>query len=186
MPIHLPLRQRTPFLRPVCNSCIQVPRYHEIAISTCHPNSNGGGDVERVNHTIAHILAMVCTEHQNGWDAHAPSSNTPTITPLAHQHAWLPMSSKLDSYHASSPTFSNDHTAMLIRASTVATSPVVPLLASANNAPTNSCVFSTPSSSPVITGETPPCPTPSSVALNTRPAGGFSFTTPPLSSGKYR
>ena len=35
-----------------------------------HPNSNGG--VERVNHTMAQMLAMVVNEQQNDWDVHLP------------------------------------------------------------------------------------------------------------------
>ena len=43
---------------------------HELTTSAYHPSENGG--VERVNHTMAQILAMVCNEHQNDWDAHIP------------------------------------------------------------------------------------------------------------------
>ena len=35
-----------------------------------HPSGNGG--VERVNHTMAQLLAKVCNEHQNDWDVHLP------------------------------------------------------------------------------------------------------------------
>ena len=41
---------------------------HKLATSAYHPNGNGG--VDRVNHSTAQILAMVCNKHQNGWDAH--------------------------------------------------------------------------------------------------------------------
>ena len=43
---------------------------HELTTSTYHPSVNGG--VERVNHTMAQMLAMVCNEHQNDWDVHLP------------------------------------------------------------------------------------------------------------------
>ena len=43
---------------------------HKLTTSTYHPSGNGG--VERVNHTMAQMLAMVCNEHQNDWDYHLP------------------------------------------------------------------------------------------------------------------
>ena len=43
---------------------------HKLTTSAYHPSGNGG--VERVNHTMAPMLAMVCNEHQNDWDAHLP------------------------------------------------------------------------------------------------------------------
>ena len=41
---------------------------HKLTTSAYHPSGNGG--VERVNHTMAQMLAMVCNKHQNDWDAH--------------------------------------------------------------------------------------------------------------------
>ena len=41
---------------------------HKLTTSAYHPSGNGG--VERVNHTMAQMLAMVFNEHQNDWDAH--------------------------------------------------------------------------------------------------------------------
>ena len=43
---------------------------HKLATSSYHPNGNGG--VERVNHTMAQILAMVVNEQQDDWDFAAP------------------------------------------------------------------------------------------------------------------
>ena len=43
---------------------------HKLTTSAYHLSGNGG--VERVNHTMAQMLAMVCNEHQNDWDAHLP------------------------------------------------------------------------------------------------------------------
>ena len=43
---------------------------HKLTTSAYHPSGNGG--VERVNHTMAQMLAMVCNEHQNDWDVHLP------------------------------------------------------------------------------------------------------------------
>ena len=43
---------------------------HKLTTSAYHPSGNCG--VERVNHTMAQMLAMVCNEHQNDWDAHLP------------------------------------------------------------------------------------------------------------------
>ena len=43
---------------------------HKLTTSAYHPSGNGG--VERINHTMAQMLTMVCNEHQNDWDAHLP------------------------------------------------------------------------------------------------------------------
>ena len=43
---------------------------HKLTTSAYHQSGNGG--VERVNHTMAQMLAMVCNEHQNDWDVHLP------------------------------------------------------------------------------------------------------------------
>ena len=42
----------------------------KIATSSYHPNGNGG--VERVNHTMAQMLAMMVNELQNNWDVQLP------------------------------------------------------------------------------------------------------------------
>ena len=42
----------------------------KLATSSYHPNGNGG--VERVNHTMAQMLAMVVNERQDEWDLQLP------------------------------------------------------------------------------------------------------------------
>ena len=42
----------------------------KIGASSYHPNGNDG--VERVNHTMTQMLAMVVSERQDDWDAHLP------------------------------------------------------------------------------------------------------------------
>ena len=42
----------------------------KLTTSVYHPSGNGG--VERVNHTMAQMLAMVCNKHQNNWGVHVP------------------------------------------------------------------------------------------------------------------
>ena len=42
----------------------------KLATSSYHPNGNGG--VERVNHIMAQMLAMVVNEQQNDWDLRLP------------------------------------------------------------------------------------------------------------------
>ena len=42
----------------------------KIATSACHPNGNSG--VERVNHAMAQMLAMVVNEIPDNRDAHLP------------------------------------------------------------------------------------------------------------------
>ena len=43
---------------------------HKLTTSAYHPNRNGG--LERVSHTVVQMLATVCDEHQNDWDANLP------------------------------------------------------------------------------------------------------------------
>ena len=40
-------------------------------MTSAYPLSGNGG-VERVNHIMAQMLAMVCNEHQNDWGIHLP------------------------------------------------------------------------------------------------------------------
>ena len=49
---------------------LKLLRVRKIATSAYHPSGNGG--VERVNHTMAQMLAMVVNERQDGWDTHLP------------------------------------------------------------------------------------------------------------------
>ena len=49
------------------NQLLGIPK---LTTSAYHPGSNGS--VERVTHTMARMLAMVCNEHQNDWDVHLP------------------------------------------------------------------------------------------------------------------
>ena len=48
----------------------QLLGVHKLATSSYHHNCNGG--VERVNHIMAQILAMVVNELQDDWDLHLP------------------------------------------------------------------------------------------------------------------
>ena len=45
-------------------------RIHKLTTSAYHPSGNGG--VERVNYTMAQMLAMAYNEYQNDWDVHLP------------------------------------------------------------------------------------------------------------------
>ena len=48
----------------------QLLGVHNLATSSYHPNCKGV--VERVNHTMAQMLAMVVNERQDNWDLHLP------------------------------------------------------------------------------------------------------------------
>ena len=48
----------------------QLLSVNKLATSSYHPNCNGG--VERVNQTMAQMLAMVVNERQGDWDLHLP------------------------------------------------------------------------------------------------------------------
>ena len=120
---------------------------HKLTVSSYHPSENGG--VERINHIMTQMLAMVCNEHQTSRMHTFPTSNTLSITPLARLQTLLPIKFMLDTYRAPSSPFSIPHTAVLIRASTVTISRIATLLASTKTTPKKSCVRSTPSQSPV-------------------------------------
>ena len=48
----------------------QLLGMRKLATSSYHPNGNGG--VERVNHTMVQMLAMVVNERQEDWDLRLP------------------------------------------------------------------------------------------------------------------
>ena len=48
----------------------QLLGVRKLATSSYHPNGNGG--FERVNHTMAQMLAMVVNERQDHWDLRLP------------------------------------------------------------------------------------------------------------------
>ena len=52
----------------------QLLGVRKLATSSYHPNGNGG--VERVNHTMAQMLAMGVNERQDDWDLQLPHVNT--------------------------------------------------------------------------------------------------------------
>ena len=52
--------------------CAQLAILGIRKLTTSAYNPSGNGGVERVNHTMAQIIAMVSNEHQNDWDVHLP------------------------------------------------------------------------------------------------------------------
>ena len=54
---------------------------HKFATSSYHPNCNGG--IDRVNHTMAHMLDMVVSERQDDWDLHLPHVKFVYTTPVS-------------------------------------------------------------------------------------------------------
>ncbi|CAB1102661.1 unnamed protein product [Ectocarpus sp. CCAP 1310/34] len=48
----------------------EVMKIKRVTTSSYHPQTNGG--TERVNHTMAQMLAVVVNEQQNDWDIHLP------------------------------------------------------------------------------------------------------------------
>ena len=61
---------RPQFVARLATAVYKLLGIHKLPSSAYHPSGNGG--VGRVNHTMAQILAMVCSEHQNDWDVHLP------------------------------------------------------------------------------------------------------------------
>ncbi|CAB1098288.1 unnamed protein product [Ectocarpus sp. CCAP 1310/34] len=83
-------RRPPPYLRPMPHRCrprhqgrglfdtlgklsiaiYEVMKIKKVTTSSYHPQTNGGTD--RVNHTMAQMLAVVVNEQQNEWDVHLP------------------------------------------------------------------------------------------------------------------
>ena len=61
----------------------------KIATSAHHPNGNGG--VERLNHIVAQILAMVVNERQDDWTSTCHTWNMLTTIPSAPPPGWPQM-----------------------------------------------------------------------------------------------
>ena len=72
---------------------------HKLMTSVSFSSGNGG--VERVYHTMAKVLAMVCNEHQNDWDAHlshveyAYNNSASAATGLASNEVYIGRLSRL-------------------------------------------------------------------------------------------
>ena len=58
------------FCSKLSQAVYQLLGVRKLATSSYHPNDNGG--VERVNHTMAQMLAMVVNEQQHDWDVRLP------------------------------------------------------------------------------------------------------------------
>ena len=67
---HHNLGQRPAVLLQAFTSCNQLLGVRKLATSSYNPNGNGG--VERVDHTMAQMLAMVVNERQDDWDLRLP------------------------------------------------------------------------------------------------------------------
>ena len=61
---------RLQFCSKLSQAIYQLLDVHKRATSCYHPNCNGG--VERVNHTMAQMLAMIVNERQDDWNLHLP------------------------------------------------------------------------------------------------------------------
>ena len=58
------------FCSKLSQAVYQLLGVHKLATSSYHPNCNEG--VERINHTMTQMLAMVVNERQADWDLHLP------------------------------------------------------------------------------------------------------------------
>ena len=58
------------FCAQLATSVYKLLVVHNITTNAYHPRDNSG--VEHVNHTMTELLAIICNEHQNDWDAHLP------------------------------------------------------------------------------------------------------------------
>ena len=74
------------FFPKLSQAVYQLLGARKLATSSGHPNGNGG--VERVNHSMAQMLATVVNERQDDWDLRLPhvefAHNNCSQTPCPH------------------------------------------------------------------------------------------------------
>ena len=150
---------------------------HKLTTSAYHPSGNGG--VERVNHTLAEMLAMVLTNTKMTGMHTFLMLSTPTITISTPRQASFPMKCISDAYRASLSPSSTAPTAEPTRALTATVSRIATSPVNGNNEPTSSFANNTPSQWPASTGATPPSRTRSWADPNTSPEDGYGYTTQP-------
>ena len=113
----------------------------KLTTSAYHPSGNGG--VERVNHTVAQMLSMVCNENQNDWDVHLPhveyayNNSVSAATGLAPNKVHLGRPPRLPL------TVFDRYTVVLIRVLTATSLPTSTSPASDNKEHMNSCAMIT-------------------------------------------
>ena len=129
------------FCAQLATAAYKLMGIHKVTTSAYHPSGNGG--VERVNNTMAQMLAMVCNEHQNDWDGHLPTSNTLTIIQLARSQASPRTKCISDASRASPSPSSTAPTAEATKALTGTISPIATSPVKDNNTLTSLCVNST-------------------------------------------
>ena len=123
------------FCAQLASAVIELLGINKLSTSAYHPSGNGG--VERVNHTMAQLLAMVCNEHQNDWDVHllhveyAYNNSVSAATGLAPNEVHL-------------ERLPIAYTVVLMRALTATSSPTPTSPASCNKELMNSCANNTP------------------------------------------
>ena len=111
---------------------------HKLTTSAYHLSGNGG--VERVNHSMTQISAMVCNEHQNDWDVHLPHVEYAYNNSVSAATGHAPNEVHIGRLPHPSPSPSLiNRTVMPIRTSTATNSPIATSIASFNNGPTNLC-----------------------------------------------
>ena len=81
------------FCSKLSEAVYQLLGVRKLATSSYHPDCNG--DIERVNHTMAQMLAMVVNERQDDWDLRLPrgefaySNSVSTATALARKEVYV-------------------------------------------------------------------------------------------------
>ena len=145
----------------------------KLAISSYHPNGNGG--IERVNHTMAQMLATVVNERQDDWDLQLPhvefayNNSVSAATGLAPSEAHMGRLPRL-------PLTVFERTGVAGHQSLVR-------LLTDSSGRTTLFANTMPSPLPTLTAETPPSPTRCTRSLNSPWVAGNGCTTqlPPSS-----
>ena len=76
------------FCSKLSKAVYQLLGVRKLATSSYYPNGNGG--VERVNHTMTQMMAMVVNERQDGWDCSSLTSSSHTTIRSARRRVWRP------------------------------------------------------------------------------------------------
>ena len=149
----------------------------KIATSAYHPNGNGG--VERVNHTMAQMLAMVVNERQDDWDVHLPHVEFAYNNAVSAATGLAPNKVHMNRLPRLSPSpSSNTATPEATKASPATTWNTATSPPTANGVHMRWFVSNTPSLSPVWRAVIQWSPTHSNNSLSTPSVAGYGSTRP--------
>ena len=145
------------FCSKLSQAVYQLLGVHKLATSSYHPKCNGG--VERVNNTIALMLAMVVNERQDDWNLHPPHVELDYINSVSAATGLAPNESHISRLPRLPLTVSTALVSLDTRVWPVTTWLIETWPPTGKSARRTLSAHITPSPFPVLASETPPSPT---------------------------